>query len=52
MARRKQKGMVFVSYAHADRERVEPLVKVLANRFNVWWDRGIGLGEKWRRRYD
>lgn len=48
MVRRRQKGLVFISYAHTDRERVEPLVKVLAARFNVWWDRGIELGEIWR----
>jgi TIR domain len=41
--------MVFVSYAHADRKRVEPLVKVLASHFNVWWDSGIELGQTWRR---
>jgi hypothetical protein len=41
--------MVFVSYAHDDRKRVEPLMKVLAARFNVWWDRDIELGETWRR---
>jgi hypothetical protein len=40
--------MVFVSYAHADRTRVEPLVKALAARFNVWWDKEIELGETWR----
>ena len=35
MARRVTKGLVFVSYAHADRMRVEPLVRFLAARFNV-----------------
>lgn len=48
MPQRKQKGMVFVSYAHDDRQRVEPLVKFLAKHFNVWWDTGINLGETWR----
>ena len=48
MAQRRPKGMVFVSYAHEDRERVESLVKALAARFNVWWDREIELGETWR----
>ena len=48
MAQRRPKGMVFVSYAHEDRKRVEPLVRALAARFNVWWDREIELGETWR----
>jgi hypothetical protein len=47
MAKR-QNGLVFVSYAHEDRERVEPLVRFLAPRFNVWWDRQIELGKFWR----
>jgi len=49
MAKRKPHGMVFVSYAHADRARVEPLVNALAAQFNVWWDKEIELGETWRR---
>ena len=49
MAQRRPKGMVFVSYAHEDRKRVEPLMKALAARFNAWWDREIELGETWRR---
>ena len=49
MPQLRPKRLVFISYAHADRARVEPLVKVLASRFNVWWDRGIELGEDWRR---
>jgi hypothetical protein len=40
--------MVFVSYAHEDRDRVEPLVNALAVRFNVWWDQDIELGDIWR----
>ncbi|MGH9336036.1 MAG: toll/interleukin-1 receptor domain-containing protein, partial [Vicinamibacteria bacterium] len=49
MPRKRPRGMVFVSYAHADKDRVEPLVSFLARRFNVWWDRGIETGEVWRR---
>jgi hypothetical protein len=49
MAQRRPKGMVFVSYAHEDLKRVEPLMKALVARFNVWWDRDIELGEIWRR---
>lgn len=49
MPHARPKRLVFVSDAHADRAHVEPLVRVLARRFNVWWDRGIELGESWRR---
>ena len=49
MATRRPPGMVFVSYAHVDRERVRPLVTRLSSRFNVWWDRGLQGGETWRR---
>jgi TIR domain len=47
-SRRRPPGMVFISYAHADRERVEPLVNALVARFNVWWDRDIEIGQTWR----
>ena len=41
---------VFLSYAAADRARVEPLVKALeAHDFDVWWDRDISLGESYHR---
>ena len=41
-------GEVFVSYAHADRERVRPIVDCLrAARLNVWWDEGIAPGGVW-----
>jgi hypothetical protein len=49
MPKRRPNGMVFVSYAHADRQRVEPLVNFLATLFNVYWDQHIGPGENWRR---
>jgi hypothetical protein len=48
MTQRRPKGLVFVSYARDDRNRVEPLVKMLAARFNVWWDKEIEPGEPWR----
>src|SRR5258706_11350659 len=42
-------GMVFVSYAHEDAARVEPLVQHLAARgVNVWWDRNIPIGAAFR----
>jgi hypothetical protein len=46
---KRPEGLVFISYAHDDRARVEPLVDQLARRFNVWWDRNIELGDIWRR---
>jgi TIR domain len=45
---RRPQGLVFVSYAHDDRSRVEPLVEALAARFNVWWDKDIEIGATWR----
>jgi len=39
-----------LSYAAADRARVEPLVKAMeAHGFDVWWDRDISLGESYHR---
>lgn len=42
------KGIVFVSYAHADRARVEPLVEQLKPRFSVFWDAKLQPGDVWR----
>jgi hypothetical protein len=40
---------VFMSYAHADRARVERLVKQFKKRrWSVWWDKDIRIGERWR----
>jgi hypothetical protein len=45
---RRQPGHVFVSYAHADRARVEPLVHSLqARNLDVWWDQRIEPGQTW-----
>jgi hypothetical protein len=42
-------GSVFISYAHEDRERVEPLVIYLADKgFNIWWDDFIHPGTSFR----
>lgn len=39
---------VFVSYAHADKERVVPLIQGLQRRgIRVWYDIGIEFGEDW-----
>jgi DNA/RNA endonuclease G (NUC1) len=39
---------IFLSYTHADRERVRPLVTFLeAEGWTVWWDRGIVPGAPW-----
>jgi len=41
---------IFVSYARADRERVEPLVQAIeAQGLDVWWDRDIAYGESYHR---
>jgi hypothetical protein len=41
---------IFVSYAGADRVRVEPLVKAIeAQGLDVWWDRDIAYGESYHR---
>ncbi|WP_265571322.1 TIR domain-containing protein [Sphingomicrobium nitratireducens] len=38
---------IFVSYARADRERVEPIVRRLEDEgFSVWWDTHISAGEQ------
>lgn len=48
MAKALAKGIVFVSYAHADRARVEPLVTALKKQFNIFWDGDLEPGEVWR----
>ncbi|MCR9279459.1 MAG: TIR domain-containing protein [Pseudomonadaceae bacterium] len=41
-------AFVFVSYAHADAERVTPLISALAEAgVNVWFDEGIVPGNQW-----
>jgi hypothetical protein len=41
---------IFMSYAGADRTRVEPLVNAIeAQRLDVWWDRDIAYGESYHR---
>jgi TIR domain-containing protein len=41
------KGMVFVSYAHADSARMKPLVTELKTRFNIFWDADLAPGDVW-----
>jgi TIR domain len=42
-------GTVFISYAGEDRNRVELLVKYLADiGLDVWWDRDIEVGTSFR----
>ncbi len=39
---------IFVSYAHADKDEVLPVIKVLSdNGFRVWFDYGIEVGTEW-----
>ena len=36
---------IFLSYAHEDRERIQPLIRILeAQGLTVWWDTNIGTG--------
>ena len=44
---------VFVSYASADRARVEPLVQALeATGLPLWWDRDIDYGQSFRKKIE
>jgi hypothetical protein len=44
-----QPPLVFVSYAHEDRERVKPLVaRLKRRRWDVWWDHETRIGSHWR----
>lgn len=39
---------VFVSYAHADRARVEPMIaKLQEQALDVWWDKHLPVGRNW-----
>lgn len=39
---------VFISYAHADAERVFPIIERMANDgFRIWYDEGIDPGSEW-----
>lgn len=41
--------LVFVSYSHADRDRVALLVeRFRRRRWKVWWDRENRIGDRWR----
>ena len=41
---------IFLSYAHADRPRIKPLLDVFAQQgWSVWWDRTIPVGKTWDR---
>jgi len=40
---------IFISYAHEDAERIEPLVQALEEQgWSVFWDRHIPAGQTWR----
>lgn len=42
------KPYIFISYAHADSERVMPAISALQNsRVNLWYDNGIVAGSEW-----
>ncbi len=43
------KPFIFVSYAHADRDRVFPIIELLQdNGYHVWYDEGLHAGNDWR----
>ena len=42
------KPYIFISYSHADSERVLPIVAEMDKRgYRVWYDAGINAGEEW-----
>ena len=44
---------VFVSYAREDRDRVEPLVRLLESfGLTVWWDRELNAGDSFETAID
>src|SRR6185295_11959815 len=48
--RERAMSQIFVSYASADRERVERLVHALeADGLEVWWDRDIASGQSFHK---
>lgn len=43
-----EKPYIFISYAHADKKKVHPIIEELDHRgYRVWYDRGIVPGRKW-----
>lgn len=38
---------IFISYAHADREKVFPFIAALQKRYNVWFDNALHFGAEW-----
>ncbi len=45
---RGQQPYIFISYAHADSERVFPVIETLhENGYRVWYDEGIDPGTEW-----
>ena len=38
---------IFVSYAHADKDKVYPVIAKLQEKYNVWFDEGIKWGKEW-----
>lgn len=40
---------IFVSYAHANRDIVYPIIELLQNNgYHVWYDEGLRIGNDWR----
>ena len=43
------KPYIFVSYAHADNDKVLPILSDMHRRgYNIWYDEGIEVGSEWQ----
>lgn len=43
------KPYIFVSYAHADNDKVLPVLSDMHRRgYNIWYDEGIEVGSEWQ----
>ena len=36
---------IFVSYSHADKDKVMPFIQALQKKYNVWYDEGLTFGD-------
>lgn len=44
-----EKPYIFISYSHADKERVYPVIRFLnQEHFHIWFDSGISAGAEWQ----
>lgn len=38
---------IFISYAHKDKELIDPFITALKEKYEVWFDEGIRYGREW-----